>query len=109
MKDVNKKVKQDWKPFRALVKETKLPYGRILLCVAASLLVAELNLLFPSYTEQIMSGDFSAGLIIATIAVLIGSALADTLYQVLCMIVKGLISKRFRSRVWEKVVRLPVK
>ena len=109
MKDVNKKVKQDWKPFRALVKETKLPYGRILLCVVASLLVAGLNLLFPSYTEQIMSGDFSAGLIIATIAVLIGGAFADTLYQVLCMIVKGLISKRFRSRVWEKVVRLPVK
>ena len=109
MKDKKQKVRQSWKPFRELVRKTKLPYWRILLCVAASLLVAQLNLMFPSYTEQIMSGDFSAGIIIATIAVLIGGAFADTLYQSLCMIVKGLISKRFRNSVWEKVVRLPVK
>ena len=103
------KVRQDWKPFRALIRKTKLPYGRILLCVAASLLVAQLNLMFPSYTEQITAGDFSTEIIVATIVVLIASAFADTLYQSLCMIVKGLISKRFRSTVWEKVVRLPVK
>ena len=109
MKNENQRVRQNWQPFRALIRKTRLPYGRIILCVAASLLVAELNLLFPSYTEQIMAGDFSAGIIIATIAVLIGGAFADTLYQSLCMIVKGLISKRFRNTVWEKVVRLPVK
>jgi hypothetical protein len=63
-KDKPKKVRQDWKPFRQLVKKTKLPYGWILWCVAASLLVAELNLLFPSYTEQITSGDFSTKIIV---------------------------------------------
>ena len=109
MKKEKQKVRQDWKPFWALIRKTKLPYGRILLCVAASLLVAQLNLMFPSYTEQITAGNFSTKIIIATIAVLIGGAFADTLYQSLCMIVKGLISKRFRSAVWEKVVRLPVK
>ena len=103
------KAKQAWKPFAQLIKKTKLPYGRILLCVAASLLVAELNLLFPSYTEQIMGGDFSAGIIIATIAVLIGGAFADTLYQSVCMIVKGTISERFRNTVWNKVIRLPLR
>ncbi len=109
MKRKKQKVRQDWKPFRALIRKTKLPYGRILLCVAASLLVAQLNLMFPSYTEQITAGNFSTGIIVATIAVLIAGAFADTLYQSLCMIVKGLISKRFRSTVWKKVVRLPVK
>ena len=109
MKDAKPKVRQNWKPFRALVKKTRLPYGRILLCVAASLLVAQLNLMFPSYTEQIMEGDFSTSIIVATIAVLIAGAFADTLYQSLCMIVKGLISKRFRNAVWEKVMHLPIK
>ena len=109
MKAKEKKVRQNWKPFRALIRKTKLPYFRILACVLASLLIAQLNLMFPSYTEQIMSGDFSTGIIIATIAVLIGGAFADTLYQSLCMIVKGFISKRFRNAVWEKVVHLPVK
>jgi ATP-binding cassette, subfamily B, bacterial AbcA/BmrA len=109
MKHKNEKVRQNWKPFRELIRKTKLPYFKILLCVAASLLVAQLNLMFPSYTEQITAGNFSTGIIIATIAVLIGGAFADTLYQSLCMIVKGLISKRFRSTVWKKVVHLPVK
>ena len=109
MKKKEQKVRQDWKPFRKLVQKTKLPYGRILLCVAAALLVAQLNLMFPSYTEQIMEGDFSTEIIVATILVLIGGAFADTLYQSLCMIVKGFISKRFRSTVWKKVVHLPVK
>ena len=104
----DKKIKQDWKPFKALIKQTKLPYGWILLCIAASLLVAELNVLFPDYTEQITSGDFSAKIIIVTIAVLLGGAFADTLYQTSCMIVKGMIDKRFRNVVWKKVLRLPV-
>lgn len=103
-----KKVRQTWKPFLELVKKTKLPYVRVLFCVAAALIVAELNLLFPSYTEEIMAGDFSTKTIILTILVLIGGAFADTLYQTLCMIVKGLISKRFRSTVWAHVVRLPL-
>lgn len=107
-KDKPKKVRQDWKPFRQLIKKTKLPYGWILWCVAASLLVAELNLLFPSYTEQITSGDFSTKIIVLTIAVLFGGAIADTIYQSSCMIVKGMISKRFRVNVWEKVLCLPV-
>ncbi len=109
MKRKKQKVRQNWKPFWALIRKTKLPYGRILLCVAASLLVAQLNLMFPSYTEQITAGDFSTGIIIATIAVLIAGAFADSIYQSLCMIVKGLISKRFRCAVWKKVVHLPVK
>ena len=109
MKNKTQKVRQDWKPFKQLIKKTKLPYGWIILCVVASLLVAQLNLMFPSYTEQIASGDFSTGIIIATIAVLIGGAFADTLYQSVCMIVKGMIDKRFRNVVWEKVVRLPIK
>ncbi len=104
----DKKIKQDWKPFKKLIKQTKLPYGWILLCIAASLLVAELNVLFPDYTEQITSGDFSAKIIIVTIAVLLGGAFADTLYQTSCMIVKGMIDKRFRNVVWKKVLRLPV-
>ena len=108
MKD-KQKTRQVWKPFRQLIRKTKLPYGRILLCIAASLLVAELNLLFPSYTEQIMAGDFSAKIIVATIAVLIGGAFADTLYQSVCMIVKGRISERFRNTVWDKVIRLPLR
>jgi ATP-binding cassette, subfamily B, bacterial AbcA/BmrA len=104
----DKKIKQDWKPFKALINQTKLPYGWILLCIAASLLVAELNVLFPDYTEQITSGDFSVKIIIVTIAVLLGGAFADTLYQTSCMIVKGMIDKRFRNVVWKKVLRLPV-
>ena len=103
------KVRQSWKPFIQLIKKTKLPYGWIVVCILASLAVAQLNLMFPSYTEQITSGDFSAGIIIATIAVLIGGAIADTLYQSVCMIVKGMISKRFRNSMWSKVVRLPIK
>ena len=108
MKKGKQKVRQTWKPLGQLIKKTKLPYVGILLCVAASLLVAQLNLMFPSYTEQIMAGDFSTGIIVATIAVLIAGAFADAIYQSLCMIIKGLISKRFRNAVWEKVLRLPV-
>jgi ATP-binding cassette, subfamily B, bacterial AbcA/BmrA len=108
MKKGKQKVRQTWKPLGQLIKKTKLPYIGILLCVAASLLVAQLNLMFPSYTEQIMAGDFSTGIIIATIAVLIAGAFADAIYQSLCMIIKGLISKRFRNAVWEKVLCLPV-
>ena len=108
MKKGKQKVRQTWKPLGRLIRKTKLPYGGILLCVAASLLVAQLNLMFPSYTEQIMAGDFSTGIVVATIAVLIAGAFADALYQSLCMIIKGLISKRFRNAVWEKVLRLPV-
>ncbi len=100
---------QNWKQFRMLIKKTKLPYGWILLCIASSLLVAELNLLLPSYTEKITDGNISAGIVIATIAVLMGGAFADTLYQSVCMIVKGMISKRFRSTVWDKVIRLPMR
>jgi ATP-binding cassette, subfamily B, bacterial AbcA/BmrA len=113
MSDRNKekqkrKVRQTWRPLGQLIKKTKLPYVGILLCVAASLLVAQLNLMFPSYTEQIMAGDFTTRIITATIAVLIAGAFADAIYQSLCLIIKGLISKRFRSSVWEKVLRLPV-
>ncbi len=108
MKDTNHKVKQNWKPFRQLIKKARLPYGKILLCVIASLLVAQLNLMFPDYTEQITSGDFSTRTIVLTIIVLIGGAFADTLYQSLCMIVKGDISKRFRNSLWQKVIRLPI-
>ena len=108
MDDTKSKTKQDWKPFKQLIKTTKLPYGWILLCVVASLLVAELNLLFPSYTEQIASGDFSTKIIVLTIVVLIAGAFADTLYQTTCMIVKGMISKRFRNALWKKVLHLPI-
>ena len=69
MKDTNHKVKQNWKPFRQLIKKARLPYGKILLCVLASLLVAQLNLMFPDYTEQITSGDFSTRTIVLTIIV----------------------------------------
>ncbi len=108
MKKTKQKVRQTWKPFKQLIKKTKLPYGGILLCVAASLLVAQLNLLFPSYTEQITSGDFSTRIIVLTIAVLIAGAFADALYQSVCMIVKGGVSKCFRNAVWKKVIYLPV-
>ena len=108
MKKEKQKVRQTWKPLGQLIKKTKLPYGGIVLCIAASLLVAQLNLMFPSYTEQIMAGDFDTVIIVVTIAVLIAGAFADALYQSICMIVKGLISKRFRNAVWKKVLRLPV-
>lgn len=104
-----KRKKQDWKPFLRLVRQTKLPYGWILLCIASSLLVAQLNLMFPSYTEQISAGDFSTKIIVATLAVLIAGAFADTLYQSVCMIVKGMISERFRNTLWDKVIRLPLR
>lgn len=102
------RIHQNWKPFRLLIKKTKLPYGWILLCITSSLLVAQLNLMFPSYTEKITEGNFSPKIVIATIAVLIGGAFADTLYQSTCMIVNGMISKRFRNAVWDKIVRLPM-
>ena len=110
MKEDSKKNKrQSWGPFFKLIKKTKLPYLWILACIAASLLVAQLNLMFPSYTEKITAGDFSTGIIIATIAVLFGGALADTLYQATCTIVKGMISQRFRDTTWNKVIRLPMR
>ena len=103
-----KRVKQKWKPFLRFTAKTKLPYVGIIGCVLASLLVAQLNLMFPDYTEQITSGDFGTKIIILTIAVLIGGAFADTLYQSLCMIVKGNISRRFRNSLWQKALRLPI-
>ena len=100
--------KQDWHSFRTLIKDTKLPYGRILLCIVAGLGVSQLNLMFPSYTEQIMGGDFSARIIVATILVLFGGAIMDMVYQVICQIVNAKISKNFRDVVWKKIVKLPM-
>lgn len=100
--------KQSWGSFKNLIKETKLPYLQILLCVVAGLGVSQLNLMFPSYTEQIMAGDFSATIIVATILVLFGGAFMDMAYQVICEIVKANISKRFRDSVWKKIIVLPM-
>lgn len=99
---------QDWKPFWRLIRETKLPYVQIILCVVCGLGVSQLNLMFPSYTEQIMAGDFSARIIIATILVLFGGALMDMAYQTVCQIVNGNISRKFRNSVWKKIIKLPV-
>ena len=104
-----KRKKQSWGPFRALIRETKLPYFWILLCVVAGLGVSQLNLMFPSYTEQIIGGDFSAKLIIATVLVLFGGAIMDMAYQVVCQIVNANISKRFRDSVWKKILKLPMR
>ena len=100
--------RQSWKSFLRLIKETKLPYFQILLCVVTGLGVSELNLLFPSYTEQIMAGDFSVKIIVATILVLFGGAIADMAYQVVCQIVNSNISKKFRDALWKKIVKLPM-
>jgi ATP-binding cassette, subfamily B, bacterial AbcA/BmrA len=100
--------KQAWGPFWKLIKDTRLPYFQILLCVAAGLGVSQLNLMFPSYTEQIMAGDFSARIIVATILVLFGGVIMDMVYQVICQIVNGNISRKFRDSVWKKMLKLPM-
>ncbi len=100
--------KQAWGPFWKLIKDTRLPYFQILLCVAAGLGVSQLNLMFPSYTEQIMAGDFSVRIIVATILVLFGGAIMDMVYQVICQIVNGNISRKFRDSVWKKMLKLPM-
>ena len=104
----NKVRKQKWHPFKVLIKDARLPYVKILLCVAAGLGVSQLNLMLPSYTEQITAGDFSARIIILTILVLFGGAVMDMVYQVICQIVNADISKRFRDVVWKKILRLPM-
>jgi ATP-binding cassette, subfamily B, bacterial AbcA/BmrA len=105
---MGKTKKQNWQPFLALIRDTKLPYFQIILCVAAGLGVSQLNLMFPSYTEQITAGNFSAKIIIATILVLFGGAIMDMAYQVVCQIVNANISMRFRNSVWKKMVKLPM-
>ena len=105
---MGKTKKQNWQPFLALIRDTKLPYFQIILCVAAGLGVSQLNLMFPSYTEQITAGNFSAKIIIATILVLFGGAIMDMAYQVVCQIVNANISMRFRNSVWKKMIKLPM-
>ncbi len=100
--------KQDWRPFKTLIRDTRLPYIKILICVITGLGVSQLNLMLPSYTEQITAGDFSARIIAATVLVLFGGAIMDMLYQVVCQIVNADISKRFRDIVWKKLLRLPM-
>lgn len=97
-----------WRPFLKLIVKVKLPYLWISLSVIAALSKTKLSLLFPQYTQKIMSGDISKTTVIIAAAVVLGQAMLTSVWQFIGRVASSKVSLSFRKFIWKQLVHLPV-
>jgi ATP-binding cassette subfamily B protein AbcA/BmrA len=106
----NEKNKKEsvWKPFFMLIKQTKLPYLFIFLSFVFSIGGAQLGLLFPDATKNIIAGDISKGAIIRMLTIMFSSAAVGGIGTLLARVTSAKVSLSFRRLMVEKALKLPV-
>jgi ATP-binding cassette subfamily B protein AbcA/BmrA len=106
--DDTKEVKSVWKPFVHMLKEVKLPYALLLLCITISLLQAQLLLLFPQYTEKIYAGNFNVSIAITAVGVVMGQSILTAVIEFFGSVTTAKTQRNFQRYFWRKLSRLPM-
>ncbi|MBQ6117119.1 MAG: ABC transporter ATP-binding protein [Oscillospiraceae bacterium] len=100
--------RQAWKPLFHFIRQVKMPWILIAVCVVLNLAQGYLTLLFPSYTEQIYAGNFSKALAITATVIVLGKALLTAAIQGVCTITANITQMRFQEHIWRRLSRLPL-
>lgn len=97
-----------WKPFLTLIKSTRLPYFWMAVLVLINLFAAQLSLLFPNVTQQILAGDISLGTILFMVAVLFLTCVVGAFQTFIANFSRAKITRSFRRSMLKKTLCLPV-
>ncbi len=100
--------KQSWKPFLNLVKNVKFPWLMIAGVTVLMLVQSTLVLLFPQYTVEIYSGNFSSSLAVTATFVILGQALLLAVIDFIGGYVSAINKMRLQNYVWRRISRLPM-
>ncbi|QSB08731.1 ABC transporter ATP-binding protein [Lysinibacillus fusiformis] len=104
----NNEKKMIWKPFIKLIGAVRLPYLWIILSIFVSICMAQIILLFPHFTQKILSGDISNKTILIASIILLGQSLFVSLVEFVGSVTSSKISLRFRKFIWKRLLDLPI-
>ena len=103
------KIKQSWKPFRHLIKTSKLPWGLYILNFVLSLVYTSVYAMMPQVKSSILAGEiFSPALVATYVIVTLASALLNFPLGILSKYVDYTSQRRLRRNVWKKMIHLPM-
>ena len=98
------------KNFIHLLKLAKLPWGKCVLFILASMAVSTLSVLLPEVAGEIMDGNiFDTAKIVQYALLAFGETLFGILSVALSWIVAMMISEKSATGAWNKILRLPMR
>lgn len=97
-----------WKPFFTLLKGVQMPWFWLLLVLLVNLFGAQLSLIFPDVTSNILAGDLSVRAITLFIVIMFLSGAVSSIHIAVTAVASGKVNLNFQRFVLKKVMRLPI-
>jgi ATP-binding cassette subfamily B protein AbcA/BmrA len=94
-----------WRPFFTLIHTAKLPYAWVGFTLLFSLVTARVMLLFPEYTQEIMSGNFSQPIVYGAALIVIAGLFLASIQQFFESITKAKIDRKMRRLIWQALMK----
>lgn len=109
MKKENKKIKQSWKPFLKMLKDSDVLLIWRIVALAISMTIGTLYAKLPQVQGQIMAGEIQdSATIWAYVWATIGSALISVPTTLLSAWISARTEKNLRTNIWGKIIHQPM-